>query len=54
VTNQGDMFMEKLRNLGILKKGEAKPRNLIKRLVFLSVRGVNHFVSSGMRVYAVK
>ncbi len=54
VTNQGDMFMEKLRNLGILKKGEAKPRNLIKRLVFLSVRGINHFVSSGMRVYAVK
>jgi 2-polyprenyl-3-methyl-5-hydroxy-6-metoxy-1,4-benzoquinol methylase len=54
VTNQGDMLMEKLRNLGILQKGEAIPSNPLKRLAFYVVRSLNHFISSGMRVYAVK
>ena len=54
VTNQGDLLMEFLRKHGILTPGEAVPRNLIKRLVFLKVRAINHFISSGMRVYGVK
>ena len=60
VTNQGDMLMEKLRNAGVIEPSNpdqpwpGAPRNLLKRLVFLSVRGVNHFISSGMRIYAVK
>jgi 2-polyprenyl-3-methyl-5-hydroxy-6-metoxy-1,4-benzoquinol methylase len=54
VTNQGDMLMGKLRDLGILQKGEAIPSNPFKRLAFYVVRSLNHFISSGMRVYAVK
>ena len=54
VTNQGDKLMELLRNNGFLKTGEAIPRNVFARLVFHSVRAFNHFISSGMRVYAVK
>ena len=54
VTNQGDMLMEMLRKYGILEKGHAAPRNLFKRVVFQFVRAVNHFISSGMRIYAVK
>lgn len=60
VTNQGDLLMEKLLGAGIIgpdsvaSRSIARPRNLLKRLVFLAVRGVNHFISSGMRVYAVK
>jgi 2-polyprenyl-3-methyl-5-hydroxy-6-metoxy-1,4-benzoquinol methylase len=60
VTNQGDMLMDKLRNAGVIAPSTpdapwpGAPRNLLKRLVFLAVRGVNHFISSGMRIYAVK
>jgi 2-polyprenyl-3-methyl-5-hydroxy-6-metoxy-1,4-benzoquinol methylase len=54
VTNQGDMLMEKLRQWKILEQGHAKPRNIFKRLVFWKIRAINHFISSGMRVYAVK
>ncbi len=54
VTNQGDKLMDILKNKEVITSGEASPRNIFKRLVFLSVRGVNHFISSGMRIYAVK
>jgi 2-polyprenyl-3-methyl-5-hydroxy-6-metoxy-1,4-benzoquinol methylase len=54
VTNQGDMLMEKLRTARILAPGESKPGNPLRRIAFSIVRGVNHFVSSGMRIYAVK
>jgi 2-polyprenyl-3-methyl-5-hydroxy-6-metoxy-1,4-benzoquinol methylase len=54
VTNQGDKLMELLRDKGFLKNGEAVPRNVFGRMVFHIVRSVNHFISSGMRVYAVK
>lgn len=54
VTNQGDLLMEMLRKWGILDPTYAVPRNPIKRLVFHAVRMINHFISSGMRVYAVK
>ncbi len=54
VTNQGDMLMEMLRKYGILEAGSAKPRNLFKRLVFYKMRAINHFISSGMRIYAIK
>jgi 2-polyprenyl-3-methyl-5-hydroxy-6-metoxy-1,4-benzoquinol methylase len=54
VTNQGDMLMEMLRKRGVLAPGESEPRNLVKRTVFSLVRAVNHFISSGMRIYAAK
>jgi 2-polyprenyl-3-methyl-5-hydroxy-6-metoxy-1,4-benzoquinol methylase len=54
VTNQGDKLMDILRNKNILAPGQAKPRNIFKRGVFIIVRGINHFISSGMRIYAVK
>ncbi|MBS1902655.1 MAG: methyltransferase domain-containing protein [Bacteroidetes bacterium] len=54
VTNQGDKLMEMLRSNGIIGPGSAKPRNPFKRVIFGLVRGVNHFISSGMRIYAVK
>lgn len=54
VTNQGDLLMEMLRKYGILEPGHPIPRNILKRLVFHIVRAVNHFISSGMRVYAIK
>ncbi|MEI8133734.1 MAG: class I SAM-dependent methyltransferase [bacterium] len=54
VTNQGDKLMDMLKNWKILTPGQAKPRNIFKRFVFMIVRSVNHFISSGMRIYAVK
>jgi 2-polyprenyl-3-methyl-5-hydroxy-6-metoxy-1,4-benzoquinol methylase len=54
VTNQGDKLMEKLRNVGILTTGAPKPSNPLGKAAFSLVRGVNHFISSGMRIYAVK
>lgn len=54
VTNQGDLLMRMLLKYGILEPGQAIPSNILKRLVFHGVRAVNHFISSGMRVYAIK
>jgi 2-polyprenyl-3-methyl-5-hydroxy-6-metoxy-1,4-benzoquinol methylase len=54
VTNQGDLLMEMLRKYGILEPGNAIPRNIFKRLVFYKIRAINHFISSGMRVYGIK
>ena len=54
VTNQGDKLMDILKNKKILSPGESKPRNIFKRGVFMIVRSINHFISSGMRIYAVK
>jgi 2-polyprenyl-3-methyl-5-hydroxy-6-metoxy-1,4-benzoquinol methylase len=54
VTNQGDKLMEMLRSKGFITPGSAKPTNPIKRIGFGIVRGINHFISSGMRIYAVK
>ena len=54
VTNQGDKLMELIRTRGILEPGRSRPSNILRRLVFHSVRALNHFISSGMRVYAVK
>ena len=54
VTNQGDKLMEMLLKWGVLTPGQAQPSNPIKLAAYLLVRGVNHFISSGMRIYAVK
>ncbi|MEP7233900.1 MAG: class I SAM-dependent methyltransferase [Ignavibacteriota bacterium] len=54
VTNQGDKLMEVLRSKNIITTGDAKPRNIFKRAVFIIVRSINHFISSGMRIYAIK
>ncbi len=53
VTNQGDLLMNKLFEAGIIDPGKFIPGGL-KRIPFALVRGVNHFISSGMRIYAVK
>lgn len=54
VTNQGDKLMDMLRNWGVIHKGEARPKNILHKAVFGLVRSINHFISSGMRIYAVK
>ncbi len=54
VTNQGDMMMQKLLAKGILEAGGPAPSNILKRMVFQFVRDINHYISSGMRIYAVK
>ena len=54
VTNQGDKLMEMLKGKNIITSGQAKPRNILKRTVFILIRSINHFISSGMRIYAVK
>jgi 2-polyprenyl-3-methyl-5-hydroxy-6-metoxy-1,4-benzoquinol methylase len=54
VTNQGDLLMEKLRTARVLTPSEPRPGNVLKRGVFFLVRALNHFISSGMRIYAVK
>jgi len=54
VTNQGDKLMDMLRQKKIITPGKAKPRNIFRLSVFIIVRSINHFISSGMRIYAVK
>jgi 2-polyprenyl-3-methyl-5-hydroxy-6-metoxy-1,4-benzoquinol methylase len=54
VTNQGDMLMEKLRSWNILERGNVAPRSVLKKMIFHVVRTMNHFISSGMRIYAIK
>lgn len=54
VTRQGDLLMNFLLKHGIIEPERFKPKNLFKRIVFELVRFVNHFISSGMRVYAIK
>jgi len=54
VTNQGDLLMDKLLKNNIIETDKFKPSNILKRSVFTSVRAVNHFISSGMRIYAIK
>jgi len=54
VTRQGDLLMNFLLKLGIIEPDKFKPKNIFKRVLFETVRAVNHFISSGMRVYAIK
>ncbi|MDP4219327.1 MAG: class I SAM-dependent methyltransferase [Bacteroidota bacterium] len=54
VTNQGDKLMDMLKDWKILTPNVSKPRNIFKRSVFIMMRSINHFISSGMRIYAVK
>lgn len=54
VTNQGDLLMNKLLKLNIIETDKYKPSNIFKRSIFTGVRTINHFISSGMRIYAIK
>lgn len=54
VTNQGDLLMNKLLKGGIIETDKFKPSNILKRTAFEAIRSLNHFISSGMRIYAVK
>ncbi len=54
VTNQGDLLMDMLLNKSIIETNKFKPSNILKRIIFTCVRLVNHFISSGMRIYAIK
>lgn len=54
VTNQGDLLMNFLLRIKILEPDNFKPKNIVKKTLFGLVRGINHFISSGMRIYAIK
>lgn len=54
VTNQGDLLMNMLLTKNFIEVDKFKPTNILKRSAFEAVRAVNHFISSGMRIYAVK
>jgi len=54
ITNQGDLLMNFLLRLGIIEPDKFAPKNLFKLVIFYLVRFVNHFISSGIRCYAIK
>lgn len=54
VTRQGDLLMNFLLRKKILNVNNYKPSQILKRIIFESVRFLNHFISSGMRIYAIK
>lgn len=54
VTNQGDLLMDMLLNKNIIETNKFKPSNILKKIIFTCVRLLNHFISSGMRIYAIK
>lgn len=54
ITNQGDLLMNFLLKYSIIEPKNFKPKNPFKKIAFELVRAVNHFISSGMRIYAIK
>ena len=54
VTNQGDLLMNILLKYNIIEVNRFKPKNILKRIAFEKIRFINHFISSGMRIYAIK
>jgi hypothetical protein len=54
VTNQGDLLHDFMLDNGILDVNKSVPSGLAKKLFFHSIRFVNRFISSGMRIYAIK
>lgn len=54
VTRQGDLLMNFLLRNGIIETDKFKPKNILRRIIFTLVRFINHFISSGMRIYAIK
>lgn len=54
VTNQGDLLMNKLLKNKLIETDRFKPQSIGKKIAFETVRSVNNFISSGMRIYAVK
>ncbi|GAB4142405.1 MAG: class I SAM-dependent methyltransferase [Ignavibacteriales bacterium] len=54
VTRQGDLLMNFLLRNKILDTSNYKPNNFLKRVLFELIRFINQFISSGMRVYAIK
>ena len=54
VTRQGDLLMNFLLKTGVIDINYYKPKSFLKRILFECVRFVNHFISSGMRIYAIK
>ena len=54
VTNQGDLLMNILLKYNIIEVNRFKPKNILKRIAFEKTRFINHFISSGMRIYAIK
>ena len=54
VTNQGDLLMDMILKKNFIETDKYKPSNIFKRSIFTGVRAINHFISSGMRIYAIK
>lgn len=53
-TNQGDLLMNFALRNNLIETDRFMPKHQIKNILLKTIRGVNHFISSGMRVYAVK
>ncbi len=54
ITNQGDLLMNFLLRNSVIELKSFKPKNPLKKITFELVRAINHFISSGMRIYAIK
>lgn len=54
VTRQGDMLMNLALRLNFMDPKKYMPSGMFRRFSFMLLRGVNHFISSGLRVYALK
>jgi 2-polyprenyl-3-methyl-5-hydroxy-6-metoxy-1,4-benzoquinol methylase len=54
ITNQGDLLMNFLLKIGVIDTDRFIPQGIIKKSIFYFVRFINHFISSGMRIYAFK
>lgn len=54
VTNQGDLLHDFMLKKNILDVKSFYPESILKRIPFVLIRTVNHFISSGMRIYAFK
>lgn len=54
VTNQGDLLMNFALRNNLIEADKFMPSQPIKKTLFKTIRGINRFISSGMRIYAVK
>ncbi len=54
ITNQGDLLMNFLLKIGVIETERFIPSGIVKKTIFYLTRFINHFISSGMRIYAIK
>lgn len=54
VTNQGDLLHQLMLDKKILDVQRLVPDGAVKKTLFYLIRFLNHYISSGMRIYAIK